>query len=423
MEKKLVSQEGDAAFELYPADLVQGTVFSGGRLAGRYKGALSALLAAGSFIVALMIMEAGVRLFLDDRFHVWPPGFHQVFNPPAGVLPGVTGPSHFVVSRDGLRGDPLPADRSYKILAIGGSTTECLYLDDSEAWPYLLQQTLRSLAPIWVGNAGKSGMNTKSHIVQLAHLTQQYPGLDAVIMLIGVNDFLQRLAKGDDYRPFPGVEAMPLPDYEIMMSETFFTWPGSDNREPFFKRLALYRVTREWKYRVLRFPAKQLLQDADGSVYQIWRAHRRQAAAVIPELPDLSSALEEYGRNIRTMAGIAARRGIRLVFASQPFLWRHDLGEQERRLLWLGGVGRYQVEPGHAYYSIEALAEGMTRYNETLLDVCRAGGLECLDLEKDVPKDTGIFYDDVHFTEAGARHVAGVFARYFASGAPFASAK
>lgn len=334
-------------------------------------------------------------------------------------MPGVTGPSQFVINEDGLRGDPMPHDASYKILAVGGSTTECLYLDETEAWPYLLQQLLGGTGTVWVGNAGRSGLNTKSHIVELMHLTEQYRGIDAVIMLIGVNDFLQRLAKGAQYRPFLGVDALPLAEYEILMSETFFTWPGSDNREPFIKRLALYRLTRELKYRYLSFAAKRLAQNADGSVFDAWRANRRRASSLTSRLPDLSSALEEYARNIKTLAGIAAQRGIRLIFATQPYLWRADLTDGERALLWMGGVGRYQEEPGHEYYALTALAEGMDRYNLLLLDLCRSEGLECIDLAKEMPKNTHMFFDDVHFTEAGSRRVAEVFSRYLASHAPF----
>lgn len=380
------------------------------------------LLVAGSLLCSLILGEAAVRFFLDNRFHVWPPGLRQVFNPSPAVMPGITGPSRFVINRDGLRGDPLPHDEAYKILAIGGSTTECLYLDETEAWPYLLQRTLGATRKVWIGNAGRSGLNTKSHIVQLTHLTEQYRGIDAVILLIGVNDFLQRLAKGAQYRPFLGVDALPLPDYEILMSETFFTWPGSDHREPFFKRLALYRVTREMKYRYLTFAAKQLVQDADGSVFDVWRAHRRRASAVLPRLPDLPSALEEYSRNVKTIAGIAAQRGVRLIFATQPSLWRPDLTERDQALLWMGGIGKYQEESGHEYYAIAALAEGMNRYNHMLLTLCRTEGLECIDLEQELPKDTRMFFDDVHFTEAGSRQVAQVFSRYLMSRAPFRSA-
>ena len=85
--------------------------------------------------------------------------------------------SCFVINRDGMRRNPLPDTGFYKILTIGGSTTECLYLDETEAWPRILQQLLGG-EQVWVGNIGKSGLNTKHHIIQVEHLIHQYPGID-----------------------------------------------------------------------------------------------------------------------------------------------------------------------------------------------------------------------------------------------------
>jgi lysophospholipase L1-like esterase len=378
------------------------------------------IISIGSIVVVALAVGEGVfRSLLNTQYNVWPPGFQMSFNPAATTLPGVTGPSRFLINKDGFRGDPLPKASSYKILTVGGSTTECLYLDETKAWPYLLQQTLRRNGPVWVGNVGKSGLNSKHHLIQVEHLTRQYPGIDAIILLIGANDFLQRLSRGIHYQPFMGVESMPRSEYEILMSEAFFTWPGADNREPFVKRLALYRVVREWKYRYLRLPAKQFVQDVDASVYNVWRAHRHSARAIIDDLPDLSSALDEYSRNISAIKKIAVNRGVRLIFATQPYLWRKDLQPHESSLLWLGGVGKFQEEPGHEYYSASVLADGMNMYNQKLLQLCRDHALECVDLEKELLKDTRTFYDDAHFTETGAQQVAGVFAGYLLSKAPF----
>ena len=98
-----------------------------------------------------------------------------------------------------------------------------------------------------------------------------------MIFLIGLNDFLQRLARGSSYRPFTGLYAISQEDYEPLMSEAFFTWPGLSHHEPIHKRLAMWRVAREFKYRDLTFTGKALLQDQDGSIFVKWRAHRRSA--------------------------------------------------------------------------------------------------------------------------------------------------
>lgn len=411
MSDPIVPQEGSA-------------VFGSGRRSHRRSPSANNLLywfcfVLGSLLISGIVGETAVRSLLDTQYHVWPPGMQYVFTPSPQAVPGVNGASHFVINRDGMRGDPLPAKGTYKILAIGGSTTECLYLDETEAWPHLLQEALGEQGRVWVGNVGKSGLSTRHHIVQVEHLTRQYPGIDAMILLIGANDFLQRLGKGTGYRPFPGIDALPLEDYEALMSEAFFTWPGSNHREPFHKRLAMWRVTREFKYRYLSYTGKQLLQDEDGSIFSKWRAHRRSAPQFRTTLPDLSAALQEYAGNIRAIVRIGAKQGVRVILSTQPFLWRADLLPQDRDLLWLGGVGKYQEEPGHEYYSAAALADGMNQYNQRLLQLCRDEHVECVDLEAVVPKERRMFYDDAHFTEAGSRQVAETFSRYLRSKPPF----
>jgi hypothetical protein len=61
----------------------------------------------------------------------------------------------------------------------------------------------------------------------------------------------------------------------------------------------------------------------------------------------------------------------------------------------------------------------MNAYNETLLDACSVDGLECLDLASAIPRDSRFFYDDEHFTEAGAHLVAKQLNDYLLSKPPF----
>ena len=71
-----------------------------------------------------------------------------------------------------------------------------------------------------------------------------------------------------------------------------------------------------------------------------------------------------------------------------------------------GRVGVERHSAGNEYYSVDALATALGRYNETLLAVCATARIGCIDLDAKLPKDTTAFYDDVHFNEAGARQVA-----------------
>ena len=64
------------------------------------------------------------------------------------------------------------------------------------------------------------------------------------------------------------------------------------------------------------------------------------------------------------------------------------------------------LRSGAEYYSAEALADGMQRYNRALLGICRQRAVECLDVATQLPRTPEVFYDDAHFTDHGAALLA-----------------
>jgi hypothetical protein len=244
-------------------------------------------------------------------------------------------------------------------------------------------------------------------------------------MLLGVNDLTVALRSGFAYAPPPPLTTADAAARQAQ--EAFIQVPGGLHERltnyqtegvPWFKRLALYHLARLVKV-TLEQSRTRLAQDPIGAVYPTWRAHRAGAARVWDTLPDLDPALREYRSNLEAMVGIAEERNVRLIYLTQPTLWRDDLTTDEEAALWLGGVGDFQTEPGHEYFSAGALAIGMDAFNETLLDVCHASGAECVDVASALPKDLSVFYDDVHFTERGSLLVAQSVAEYLRQRPPY----
>lgn len=365
------------------------------------------ILAVLSSLLALGLGEAVLRAFSRDAFYVWPPHLHQELHPSPDIMPGVSGTSRFEINSIGLRGDELSEARDVRILALGGSTTECLYLDQTEAWPQLLQDRLGSR--VWVGNAGRSGAHSRHHRLQVERLLGQLPRMDAVIVLVGVNDLSLRLSQDKAWQPagFDSPEAL-----SGLLQEAFAVRPPRFADGPFHKRTALWQAMKKLGHAVRSGGASQ---DSRGRIYETWRRHRRGAPHLRQQLPALGPALAEYADNLRAIARSAARHRARIVFVTQPALWRADLPPDLQRLLWMGGVGRFQQESGHDYYSVSALAAGMDAYNRTLLATCgQIPGAVCVDLAALLPRDATIFYDDVHLNEEGSRRVARILARSLA---------
>ena len=87
------------------------------------------------------------------------------------------------------------------------------------------------------------------------------------------------------------------------------------------------------------------------------------------------------------------------------------LPEEAEPMCWLGWR-----EDGH-YFSLASLAAGMHKYNEAMMRVCHEERVTCVDLSS-LSGVSAYFYDDCHFTEAGAEAVAEIMAPVLAKMLP-----
>src|SRR4029077_15626509 len=88
----------------------------------------------------------------------------------------------------GYRGRPLDS-AVLRIAAFGGSTTESLFVSEERTWPRLLEVELaaRLRTTAWVGNFGKSGRNTRQHVLEAKYVLPQFSA-NVALFLVGVND-------------------------------------------------------------------------------------------------------------------------------------------------------------------------------------------------------------------------------------------
>ena len=364
-------------------------------------------------VAAILLGELLLRAILppQDRFYVWPPHFQSTLHPNPDNLPGISGEALFKVNSAGIRGEEFTTEQTYRILAVGGSTTECLYLNQTEVWTSLLERKLSEAKhkAIWVGNVGRSGHNTRHHLLQMKYLIPQFPKIDAVIILAGVNDVHIKLS---DLEYDPETTTKPTFEEEYMRAAFAIAPPAIPAYH--YKRLAWWRMAKKLKDHYLTKAKAQPIQDSTGETLSQWRRYRHNAEEIVETIPDLSTALGEYRRNLNAIVDVAQQRAVRPILVTQPTIWRSDLSQDEKDLLWMGGIGSFQLGKGHKYYSASSLDKIIQQYNETLLDVCRTRAIDCIDLAGALPKDKTVFYDDVHFNESGARQVADVLSRQMA---------
>jgi len=376
------------------------------------------LIACVAGAAALVIEVAAGRLFPPpDHFYIWPPGLRRTFSPRPDILPGTSKRARFSTNSLGLRGDEPSPDDDYRIVVLGGSAAECLFLDQEKTWPGLIMETLNRANPdrrVWVANGGRSAQNSRHHALELEYLPLKLIDPDAIIICLGVNDLLLRLRQDEAYDP----HALSRPggrDLQIDRAFLFVPDEYSLPPPPWYKRTGIWRALRE----AMKITASDSPQDAQGALVATWRERRRKAGEWRAALPEMGPALREYVANLRRMIALAAEQDLRLVFVAQPAAWREGMTESEAARLWMGGVGNFQNADGLPYYTPGALGRGLALYNDVLKSVCEWSGAECFDLAARIAPTTENFYDDCHFTEAGAGEAARVLCDYLLSLPPW----
>jgi lysophospholipase L1-like esterase len=392
-------------------------------------------LVIGSFLLSLftlaLILEVAFRWEVPSSpwFFVHPPGKVARYQPLPGSMPGMEGESIFKINFQGVRGNALTEEKKqYRILSIGGSTTECNYLDERETWSALLQENLgrtKDGREVWVGNVGKSGLRSRDHRVQIKYLLPQFPRIDVVLVLVGVNDMSIHIAQGKDYSPDP---LWSLKVEKTHIRRAFDRVPDSFIQQvgplvpgiAWYQKSLVYQAIMERKSFInWKLMTWGLRHYEGGGEYIGLREKRQEATPYIEERPDLNLPLEDYSRNLHSLVDLAHSNGAQLVFMTQPSLWQRDLGQEEQKWLWFGGMGNFLNERGKPYYSVEVLTWAMDRYNKKLMEVCEIRRIACINLADQMPSKLEFFFDDVHFTENGAKRVAEVATSFFKNRPPF----
>jgi hypothetical protein len=266
--------------------------------------------------------------------------------------------------------------------------------NDDQEWPHLLMVALNQRQrglPVWVGNAGVSGLTTVDHASCLRRLPVLRQA-DLLIFLIGVNDLGAALLFGG------------APTQEVLEDRAELFAEHAPDGVSHVRGL----LRRSWLLALVR----NSLQHLSQMIFTWWSEQDvqigallsgRAAGPVLP-LPDLRLALEEYAHRVRTLGQQCRQYRRRCVFLTQPTMWRAGLSAAEESLLYGGAVGYHGFARG--YVPAPELGRAMAAYNQVLLAFCRKDQLECYDLAAAIPKDTSAFSAESHYNDNGARLVA-----------------
>lgn len=373
-----------------------------------------------SVLLSLLVVEFVLRWVYPAqvRYLVWQPNLHHTFYPDTSVLHGVDPISKFTINPYGVRMDTedegqldlydssIKTPNPCRYLCLGGSTTECLYLDDDSAWPMRVKRAAGRFIP-FVGNIGKSGCTSRENYIQLKYCVSQYKNVDGAILMVGLNDMLKRLSQDSNYTPLQFTPAS-----EDSLARATLLRQGRNIGSTWWRRTAIFYLVQQALHRKNPTGVKwENVEDDRAEIYKTWRKKREHACRIIDSLPNLTSSLNEFGNNIKLIINEARKQHLNIIFINQTAIWKDSMPQNELAMLWMGGIGNFQQAESSAYYSPAALRRALTLYNEKLSDVCRDNGVEMINLDASIPHDASVFYDDCHFTNLGAKKVAGLIVR------------
>ena len=326
------------------------------------KYATGPLIAVLATLLSLTLAEAGLTVFapLVDPYEdlktraarpvnqyirsQFPPNFQLTFEAEEG-LPGVRGRNTFSTNNAGFRGDdiayPKPA-HEYRVFMVGGSTTECLILDDDDAISTVLQRELQARLPkgptVRVYNAGKSGDRIDDHLSMIVHrLILLRP--DMLIVFAGIND-LRAAMYGYDYLHYP-IADQASPEFGRDVTEFQRTGPDLGLSRLLRLTAAEFQIGRRLYY-LLRSPEETLLEIPLKSDIRK-RVEIRKAAPRVADSPRLN--LAAYRANLLTIVAAAEVHDIRLVVMTQLATWNSSVDPEMEDWHWMLRVNNRSIAP------------------------------------------------------------------------------
>lgn len=348
--------------------------------------ALNIVVLIVSLLCSFFILELGVRL-------ISPPSvFHPILTLKPKVkmelavnIAGISPKGVFSTNKWGMRGDEPPADWKdyYTVITIGGSTTQCFYLDDKKTWSYILQDNLRKTKPkVWVGNGGLDGQTSRAHIIFMRYVISKVKP-DAVVILCGINDLTLSL---DEDRRLNG---------NFMEKANWKRWIFAHSR--LLQVLYIYKGIIFNDFFVVKTTASRNFDP---------KPLNDPLAANKQDVKALAVSLEEYRSNIKEIISIGKSSGVKIIFLTQPIIF-------DDTPYWRGIEGSfYWVKNNEYALSAAAYYRMLSIFNKELMDICRENNVLVYDLASAIPHSEKYFYDTVHFNEAGSRMVADKVAEF-----------
>ncbi len=333
----------------------------------------------GLFVLA----QSLITPLLRGNYVALPPGMKASVKVGTDSIPGYArGVRQISTDERGWRVQP-PVDYSSKqglrVVAIGGSTTEDIMLDDRATWTHRLQQALASDWPgVHVINTGLSGLRAANHVATLQVVAPLKP--DLVLILLGGNDWNRHIRLHHE----PGFDAWkPLP----------------------FRVTALPRVLDSLVISPLRRSSggtswadtsRKIDGPQDFAPGRSRHSDRQPRHSFLPQ-----AVAPAYAAEVQSLGVLCREERLRCLFLTQPHAYGPPPPPADLEAL-------FWMTPPYASYGLDlpSMVHIAQLYRQHLKDFAAREGHGLCDLAAGMPPQRELYYDDMHFTDLGAQRVA-----------------
>lgn len=352
---------------------------------------LVALAVVGSILAFEVMARIWVRWF--SRTYVYPPRVIKHFRVMKQLSRELAEEAHACYDSDGFRTKGTRDRATQRILLAGGSTAECLFLGENLTLGSRLAAHLRgSEGPddVYVATAAKSNMRLVDVAGLLERIGQQQRW-DAVVLHCGSSDLLTWLTAGAH-----DIEEASAPNWDRALARR------SDKQFSFSpKNGALAEIAR-------RIGERRRSASGEFVVGRgIIRARESRRHATFTGIPaGFHDVLESVERDATRCFRSALHASRTVIFVPQLYLGEGGRSDDIDGLLWCGALGDAMSSDVRTWISGDALTQALHEINGTCIRIAKSMGVHVVTLAASEICTSRNFYDDFHYTAAGAELVA-----------------
>jgi hypothetical protein len=298
------------------------------------------------------------------------------------------------INRWGFRGREIEKQKpsnAFRIFMFGESTMASLEVAFEHSHCRIFERALQKEYPdraIEVQNVALPWHSSEHSLIKLLFDVQEFSP-DMVIIYHAMGDLLRGFDQPDfthrPYRDDYGHYDGPVAD---LVKGRSFDLNG----------LPISMITGFW-LSDLRFDRVRLLGPEGKGIEGV-------RTLFVPKAERISvsqwRSLAPFARNLENFARIARGKGMRVLIATEPYLYRVDASDQEREVFLFPMTC---LENGRQP-DIASMKNGMDAFNGSARHVAEKCGVHFFDLEPQIPKTLEYFYDDIHYTLKGNVAVA-----------------